>query len=118
MKMTDKLKKRIFYPLFFIVLAAIIAFNLYRVLTPAQQLKVRTYQVDKGWGYQVLAKDRVIIDQPFIPVIPGRKAFPDKRTASRAGHMVKERMIKKELPALKREDLVEIGLDSTGNPAR
>ncbi|MBN1145525.1 MAG: DUF4907 domain-containing protein [Bacteroidales bacterium] len=118
MKMTDKLKKRIFYPLFFMLLAVFVAFNVYRHLTPAHLLKVRTYQVDAGWGYQILAKDKVIIDQPFIPVIHGKKAFPDKRTASRAGRMVKERMIKKELPALKKEDLVEIGLDSTGNPAR
>ncbi len=116
--MTDKLKKRIFFPLFFIVLVAIIAFNFSRYLTSAHHLKVRPYQVDKGWGYQLLVKDKVIIDQPFVPVIPGRKAFPDKRTASRAGRMVKERMINQELPALKREDLFEIGLDSIGNPAR
>ncbi len=116
--MTDKLKKRILYPLFFIILTAIIVFNFYRYLTPAQQLKVRTYQVDKGWGYQISTKNKVIIDQPFIPVTPGKKAFPDRRTASKAGHMVKERMIKKELPALKREDLIKIGLDSIGNSAR
>ena len=116
--MTDTLKKRILYPLFLIVLAAVIVFNLYRYLTPAQQLKVRTYQVDNGWGYRILTKNKVIIDQPFIPVIPGKKVFPDRRTASKAGQMVKERMINKELPALKREDLIVIGLDSIGNAAR
>lgn len=118
MKMTDTLKKRIFYPLFFIVLAAFIAFNLYRYLTPTHQVKVQTYQVGEGWGYKISVKGKVIIDQQFIPVIPGKHVFPDRRTASKAGRLVKKRIIKKQLPALKREDLIEIGLDSLDNPAR
>lgn len=66
----------------------------------------------------MLAIDKVIIDQPFIPVIPGKKAFPDRKTAAKAGRLVRERMMNKEIPALKKEDLNEIGLDNSGNPAR
>ncbi len=118
MKMTDKFEKRIFYPLFFILLTSIIAFSLYRYISPSHQVKVRTYEVGEGWGYRISIKGKVVIDQPFIPVISGKHVFPDRRTASKAGHLVKKRIIKKQLPALTREDLIEIGLDSLYIPAR
>jgi hypothetical protein len=113
--MTDNLKRRILYPLFFILLGGILVFNIYRFISPSHAVKVKTYQVSDGWGYQVIKKGKVIIDQPFIPVIRGTKAFPDRKSASRAGKIVRKRIVKKQHPALTVEDILKIGLDSSGN---
>ncbi len=112
MQKTDKKKWRILYPLFFILSVAIIVFNLSYHPSPAAQVKVRTYQVPGGWGYRILIKSKVYIEQPFIPTYKGRRAFPDKQSALKAGNLVKSKLLNHELPALKKEDIEKLGLDS------
>jgi hypothetical protein len=115
MKTIDKSKGRILYPLLFSILSIVILYNIFQYISPADDYRVKTYKVSDGWGYQILRKDRVIIDQPFIPVLAGKKAFPDKKSASKAGKIVKERLDNHQLPALTIEDIKEIGLDGDGN---
>lgn len=112
MRKTDNSAKRILYPLFFLLLAACLLFAIFRHTSPAGKVKVNTYRVPDGWGYRIVMNGKVYIDQPFIPVIPGRKAFPDKRSASRTGRLVKQKLIHRQLPTLTMEDLSELGLDS------
>jgi hypothetical protein len=76
---------------------------------------VKTYKVSDGWGYQIIIKEKVLIDQPFIPGLPGKKAFPDKKSAARTGKIVLERLINHQSPTITKEDFKEIGLDSSGN---
>jgi hypothetical protein len=112
---TDKRKWRILYPLFFVFFSAFIVYAITHQATQSGKIKVRTYQVSEGWGYQVIVKDKVYIDQPFIPVLQGKKAFPDRKSASRAGNMVKQKLLNRELPALTGEDLKHLGLDTLEN---
>jgi hypothetical protein len=108
-------KWRIMYPLFFVLLAAFLFYILLYRSKRSDEVKVRTYEVSGGWGYQVVVKGSVVIDQPFIPVLPGRKVFPDKRSASRAGNMVRRKLIQHKMPALTRKDIQKLGLDSLSN---
>ena len=114
MRRTDKRKWRILYPLFFILFLSWLAYIIIHNTSQAG-IKVRTYQVQEGWGYQILLKDKVYIDQPFIPVLQGKAAFPDKRSAHRAGKLVKQKLVNHKLPALTKEDLKMLGLDDLEN---
>jgi hypothetical protein len=115
MKLIKTRNKRILYPLFFILLVAISALITLQLTSSAHRVKVTTSQVTGGWGYQISVNGRVYIDQPFIPVIPGRKAFPDKKSAFRTGNLVKQKLLHHQPPALTREDFEKLGLDSLLN---
>jgi hypothetical protein len=112
MKLINTRKKRILYPLFFILLVAFSGLVTLRLTSSAHRVKVTTCQVAGGWGYQISVDGKVYIDQPFIPVIPGRKAFPDKKSAFRTGNLVKQKLLHQQPPTLTREDFEKLGLDS------
>jgi hypothetical protein len=76
-------------------------------------LKVNPFRVSGGWGYDVSAKGRTYIHQPFIPGVIGRKPFPDRKSALRAGKMVRAKLVAGHVPALTHEDLAKIGIDTT-----
>jgi hypothetical protein len=78
-------------------------------------LNIETFRVSGGWGYNVLAGERIFIYQPFIPGIPGKKPFPDKKSALVAARMVKSKLKQGKIPSLTREDIMKSGLDSLGN---
>lgn len=112
MKKTDKRKWRIIYPLFFVIISALLVYVIVEQNSSRDQVKVKTYRVANGWGYKITVKDRVIINQPFIPVLAGTDPFPTRRSAYRAGQIVKKKLINKQLPMLSIKDLEEIGLIS------
>ena len=115
MRQTDKKKWRILNPLFFILFSgSLLGAILYRN-SRTEDIKVSTYTVGKGWGYQIIVKDKVFIDQPFIPVLPGKIPFPDKRAAYRTGRLVKKRLLNHEPPAITRDDLIQLELDHVDN---
>jgi hypothetical protein len=95
--------------------AAILGLIIYRtwIYTPATDtLKVIPFRVSGGWGYDVAVKGKTYIHQPFVPGIRGRRPFPDRKTALKAGKMMKAKMMTGRVPALTPEDLVKIGIDT------
>jgi hypothetical protein len=113
-KSTNNIMKRIIYPLFFAVLVFVTGYSLVQFRTSRRAITVVAYPTDDGWGYKINIRDRIIIDQPFIPVIFGTNGFPDKNTAFMAGRIVRRKMLRHEPPSLTKEDLLSIGIDSTG----
>lgn len=111
MRKIDYRNQRILYPLFFILLSAILILGILQVTSTRGEFRVKTYRLNNGWGYQVLVNDRVYIDQPFIPVLSGKKPFPNRRMARKAGTLVKQKLEHRQLPGLTREDLMRLGLD-------
>lgn len=45
-----------------------------------------------GYGYRIYKGERVIIAQPFIPAVTGRKAFRTEQDARHVGDLVLERI--------------------------
>jgi len=113
--MIDKSKGRILYPLLFAIFSIVILYCSFQYFSPSDNYKVKTVEVSDGWGYQILRNDTVIINQPFIPVLAGKRVFPDKKSALKAGTIVKDRLNNHQLPALTKEDIEKIGLDGSGN---
>jgi hypothetical protein len=115
MKMIDFSMRRFLFLLLCSILSCFILYKVYQFISPSDYNSVKTYKVSDGWGYQIIIKEKVLIDQPFIPGLPGIKAFPDKKSAAKTGKIVLERLLNHQSPTITKEDIKEIGLDSSGN---
>jgi hypothetical protein len=48
------------------------------------QLSAQCFQTTQGWGYNVLAGQKILIHQPMIPGKPGNKGFETEQQAASA----------------------------------
>ena len=116
--MTITKKKTKIYKLLLLSLAvAVLSLIAYRVFysPTTETLNVKTFRVSGGWGYQVYVHQKLYIDQPFIPAIPGKKPFPDRMSALRAAKTVKAKLLRGQRPELTIDDILKTGVDSLGN---
>lgn len=72
---------------------------------------IETFKIDEGWGYSILAKDKIIIRQDIIPSIRSKKHFKTKQDAFSCGEIVLEKLQKRKTPKVTLEDLKEKGID-------
>jgi hypothetical protein len=110
MKTIKKSTKRVIYPLLLILLSGVVIFNVIRITSPEKGNRVVAYRVENGWGYRIMQGDRVAIDQPFIPLLPGKTSFPTKRSAIKTGKIVLGRLQKQQVPVLTFDDLRKLHL--------
>jgi|SRR5512133_2199926 hypothetical protein len=103
-------RKRVLYPLLFIILGAIIVFNVIRISSASGPEKVVAYQVENGWGYRILRNNMAVVDQPFIPLLPGKTPFPSRRKAMKTGKLVLSRLQRHQIPVITLKDLEELGV--------
>jgi hypothetical protein len=96
---------------------AVLSLIAYRVfISPSNgALNIQTFRVSGGWGYQISIHQKPYIYQPFIPAVPGKKPFPNRRTALRAAKTVKAKLLRGQRPDLTIEDILKTGVDSLGN---
>ena len=109
MKTINKSWKRVIYPLFFIILSAIVVYNIAHI-TASKQNKVVTFRVEGGWGYRILQGERTAVEQPFIPLLPGKTPFPSRQSARTTGKLVLDRLENGIVPVLTFTDLEKLGL--------
>ncbi len=72
----------------------------------SQKYELSVYRVSSGWGYDIGFKGKVIIHQPFIPVLPGNAAFPDRASACAAGRLVIKKLSAGECPSLEKDEIL------------
>jgi hypothetical protein len=114
--LTTRKTKR--YRLLLLAIAvAVLSLIAYRVfISPSTEtLNVKTFRVSGGWGYQILIHQKPYIYQPFIPVIPGKKPFPNRMSALRAAKTVKAKLLRGQRPDLTFDEILKTGVDSLGN---
>jgi hypothetical protein len=109
MKKISNTGKRVIYPLLFIILGCIIIFNVAHITLSGPD-KVIAYKLENGWGYRILRNDAVVVDQPFIPLLPGKTPFPSKRMAVKTGKLVLNRLQNQIVPVIEFHDLVKLGI--------
>jgi hypothetical protein len=112
MKMIDIKGKRILYPLFFIILSGIIIFNVFRIVGNSGEPRVKAVKLEHGWGFSIVKRDKVFINQQFIPLISGKHPFPSRRTAVRTGKLLIKRINEGHIPPISKKDLNRIGIDT------
>jgi hypothetical protein len=76
-----------------------------------QGLKVSVFEINKGWGYKIEQNKKLIIYQPFIPVISGHTAFRSKNDALKTGNLVVKKILNNQAPTLTKEDLIKNGIE-------
>jgi len=107
---TIKSPKRAIYPLLFIILSAVVIFNVVRIASQKEHNKVVTYKVEGGWGYRIIQSDRVAVEQPFIHLLPGKTPFPTRKSAGKTGKIVIERLQSQQIPVLTIKALTKLEL--------
>jgi hypothetical protein len=109
MKIKDISKKRVFYPLLFVILGGIILFNVIHIVSPERE-RVVAYRIENGWGFRIIREERVVVDQPFIPLLPGKTPFPNKHMALKTGRLVLTRLQQNVVPVIDFKDLKKLGV--------
>lgn len=78
--------------------------------SPTPKLHLATYKTDRGWGYSISVGNKVFIKQDYIPVIPGKRAFPDEQSAKRTGELVLKKITQRKIPSLTADELISLGV--------
>lgn len=73
-------------------------------------LKAVALQTTYGWGYHILANDKVYINQEFMPAVPGIKGFKSADDALLVGNLVIKRISSNQSFSISIRDLDSLGV--------
>jgi len=65
-----------------------------------------------GWGYHILAGERIYIKQETIPGLPGHKGFRSSEEAMRTAALVVRRISAGQQPTITLQDLHDLGIET------
>ncbi|WP_051289399.1 DUF4907 domain-containing protein [Chryseobacterium daeguense] len=68
-------------------------------------LEIKITKQNSGYGYQILKKQKIIINQPFVPAIQGNKSFKTKTDARKTADLVVSKIDKYSLPKISIHEL-------------
>ena len=94
------------------VVVVYITLNYRAVETKGARPRLETIVVGKGYGYQILYKDKVLVKQEFIPAVQGDRTFVSKKEAKRVGDEVLRRIIKGEAPFVTISQLRDLNISN------
>jgi len=80
------------YWVYGLLLFAISFFMYKKFLKQDNSLQIKTFTIQQGWGYEILANNKVYIHQEIIPAIQGKKYFVSKEEAEKVGKLVVSKM--------------------------
>ena len=73
-------------------------------------LHAEAVKTSYGWGYNVLAGERIYIKQEFIPAVPGMHGFRSADDALKVGDLVARRISEGLMPTISVRDLDSLGV--------
>ncbi len=69
------------------------------------------FQINQGWGYDIVAENRKVIHQDRLPGRPGRRPFSSQEDAMKVGKLVIEKLKSGIFPpAVTHEELKNLGI--------
>lgn len=68
-------------------------------------LEVKIIKQNSGYGYQILKKHKILINQPFIPAIQGEKTFKNETDAQKTADLVVSKIHRYSLPRISIREL-------------
>lgn len=71
-------------------------------------IRAKIFQVPDGWGYDILINDTLLFHQEFIPLLPGKKGFPEKEQAEQMAQLIINKIKKGQMPAVTTFELEQI----------
>ena len=69
---------------------------------------VETYQVENGWGYQIMKGGKTYIYQPYMPCVEGEQPFAREEIAKKTGELVIWKLIQRQTPGITKKELENI----------
>jgi Domain of unknown function (DUF4907) len=73
-------------------------------------LHAEPVQTAYGWGYNILADEKIFIKQEYMPSIPGKQGFKSADDARLVGNLVVKRISSNQMPMITQRDLDSLGL--------
>jgi hypothetical protein len=67
-------------------------------------------QTTYGWGYNIMAGEKIYIKQEFIPAVPGKQGFKSAADAQRVGDLVVQKIGSDRMPAISIRELDSLGV--------
>ncbi len=107
MRNTTNMTKTLRYFLFILLALGVVLL----ILTIASQkqnkpeLKAITFKTESGWGYRIVYRHKVIIQQENIPAITGNQSFSSENEAKRTAELVVNKLMNKQLPYISVREL-------------
>ena len=84
---------------------------MYVYVHPVNRYRLEVTRVGgSGYGYKIYERERLIIVQPFIPVVSGKRAFQSEQDARCIGNLVLERVKAGDEFAISKDDLDNLGV--------
>ncbi|WP_345200424.1 DUF4907 domain-containing protein [Chryseobacterium ginsengisoli] len=68
-------------------------------------LEIKITRQNSGYGYQILKKQKIMINQPFIPAIQGEKSFKNETDAQKTADLVVNKIEKYSFPKISIHEL-------------
>lgn len=63
-----------------------------------------------GWGYNIIAADKVHIKQEYMPAVPGKRGFKSPADAMLVGNLVVKKIVENKMPTITIHELDSMGL--------
>ncbi|HEX3079032.1 MAG TPA: DUF4907 domain-containing protein [Puia sp.] len=63
-----------------------------------------------GWGYNIIAADKVHIKQEYMPAVPGKRGFKSAADAMLVGNLVVKKITENKMPTITIHELDSMGL--------
>jgi hypothetical protein len=93
-----------------LVFSAVIFFNRHKDHDGKVFIHAVPTQTAYGWGYDIMADEKVFIHQEYVPGITGKKGFKSADDALIVGNLVVKRISSNLMPMITRHDLDSLGL--------
>lgn len=71
---------------------------------------IKTFEVNDGWGYSVLIRDKEIIRQEMIPAVQQQSAFLNRKDAYTAAVLMIRKLKEKKTPGLTKNEMIKSGI--------
>jgi|SRR5665213_2571616 len=67
-------------------------------------------QTSDGWGYDIMAGNKIYIHQQCIPAVPGNKPFATKEDAIKTAEVVIKKIVSHKLPYVTKKELDSLNI--------
>ena len=71
---------------------------------------IKTFEVNNGWGYSVLIRNKEIIRQEMIPAVQQQSAFLNQKDAYTAALLMIGKLKEKKTPGLTKNEMENSGI--------
>jgi hypothetical protein len=89
---------------------AVIFFNKHREQSQKVFIYAEPIQTVYGWGYNIMAADKIHIKQEYIPAVPGKLGFKSAADALMVGNLVVKKITENKMPTITLHELDSMGL--------